>query len=250
MEGAEMRALRLCELSWVELKKLMDGGLDTIFIPVGTVEAHGKHLPLGTDCYIPEGIAEYMCSRLGGVVAPTIHYGVTRSLVGYPGSLTLTPGTFKSLIKELLISMKGKGFRFAVLVNGHGGNTEFLREGAREAYSEAEVKSVVVDWWVAAREVIERYYPTGQGHALAEETAALMAVRSDLLKKELYDEDEYVCYQDGFWAYPLPASALAYRKERPVVDFNANKAESFMREVCEVLTAEVKNVVERWRKML
>jgi len=240
--------IRLAELSWVEVKRLMDEGLDTVFVPVGTVEAHGKHLPLGTDFYIPEKIAEVLCSKIGGVIAPTIPYGVTRSLIGYPGSLTLTPSTFKSMIKEIAVSLGRKGFKFAVFVNGHGGNTDFIREAIREAYFEAGIKGISIDWWIAARSIVEKYYPVGQGHALAEETAALIAVRSDLLKKHLYDADEYVAYQEGFWAYPLPASALAYGKERPVIDFDLDKAKRFFDEVCDYLANEVKNVIERWRR--
>ncbi|MHC1600966.1 MAG: creatininase family protein [Candidatus Nezhaarchaeales archaeon] len=243
-----MKIIRLAELSWVEVKKLIDEGLDTVFVPVGTVEAHGKHLPLGTDFYIPERIAEALCSKIGGVIAPTIPYGVTRSLIGYPGSLTLTPSTFKSMIKEIAVSLGKKGFKFVVFVNGHGGNTDFIREAIRDAYFEVGVKGISIDWWVAARSIVEKHYPVGQGHALAEETAALIAARPDLLKRDLYDENEYVSYQEGFWAYPLPASALAYKKEKPIVDFDLDKAKRFLDEVCDYLANEVKNVIERWRR--
>jgi len=243
-----LRVLRLTELSWVEVVKLVDEGVDTAFVPVGTVEAHGKHLPLGTDTYIAERIAEILCSKVGGVIAPSISYGVTRSLIAYPGSLTLRPETFKSLVKDVAVSLARKGFKHVVFVNGHGGNTDFVREAIREAYFEAGARGIAIDWWLAARGVVEKYYPTGQGHALAEETAALAAARPDLLKRELYDEEEYVAYQEGFWAYPLPASALAYRRERPVLDFDVEKAKRFLEEVCEYLAQEVKNVIERWRR--
>lgn len=243
-----MRVLRLAELSWVEVKKLVEEGLDTVFVPVGTIEAHGKHLPLGTDVYIPKRIAEVLCSKIGGVVAPAISYGVTRSLIAYPGSLTLRPETFKSLLRDVAVSLAKKGFKHVVFVNGHGGNTDFIKEAIREAYFEAGVRGIAIDWWLAARSVVEKYYPTGQGHALAEETAALVAVRPDLLKKELYDEGEYVAYQEGFWAYPLPASALTYKRERPVLDFDFEKAKRFLEEVCEYLAQEVRNVIERWRR--
>ncbi|MCS7139755.1 MAG: creatininase family protein [Candidatus Nezhaarchaeota archaeon] len=244
-----MKALRLAELSWIELKKLIDEGLDTVFVPVGTVEAHGKHLPLGTDFYIAERIAEIMCSKVGGVMAPTVPYGVTRSLIGYPGSLTLTSNTFKLLIKEVAVALGRKGFKFIIFVNGHGGNTDYIKEAIREAYLEVGVKGVLVDWWIAAKSVIEKHYPVGHGHALAEETAALMATRPDLLKRELYDEEDYVTYQEGFWAYPLPASALAYKKEKPEIDFDLDKAIKFLNEVGEYLANEVKRVIEKWRKI-
>jgi len=243
-----LRVSRLAELSWVEVKKLIDDGVDTAFVPVGTIEAHGKHLPLGTDVYIPERIAEVLCSKVGGVVAPSISYGVTRSLIAYPGSLTLRPETFKSLVKDVAVSLAKKGFKHVVFVNGHGGNTDFIREAIREAYFEAGVRGIAIDWWVAARSIVEKYYPVGQGHALAEETAALVAARPDLLKRELYDEEDYVVHQEGFWAYPLPASALAYKKERPSIDFDVERGKKFLEEVCGYLAQEVKNVIERWRK--
>ena len=110
------------------------------------------------------------------------------------------------------------------------------------------MRGIEIDWWIAARSIVEKYYPVGQGHALAEETAALMASKPDLLKKELYDEEEYVAYQDGFWAYPLPASALAYRREKPIVDFDLDKAKAFLDEICEYLANEIRNVIEKWRR--
>ena len=244
----DLKAVKLADLSWVEVKELIEKGVDTVFIPVGTVEAHGKHLPLGTDFYIPERIAEAVCSKIGGVIAPTIPYGVTRSLIGYPGSLTLSPSTFKSLIKDIAVSLGRTGFKFLVFINGHGGNTSYIRDAIREAYFEVGVKGIEIDWWIAARSIVEKYYPVGQGHALAEETAALMASKPDLLKRELYDEEDYVAYQDGFWAYPLPASALAYRREKPIVDFDLDKAKAFLDEICEYLANEIRNVIEKWRR--
>ncbi len=244
-----MRIIKLAELSWPEVRRLVDEGLDTVFIPVGTLEAHGKHLPIGTDFYIPERIAEAICSKVGGAIAPTIPYGVTRSLISYPGSLTLTPSTFKSMIKEVAVSLGRSGFRFLIFINGHGGNTELIKEAVREAYFEAGIKGMVLDWWHAGKDIIEKYYPKGQGHALAEETAALMASRPDLLRREHYDENDYFPYQEGLWAYPAPASMLPYKREKPVVDFDMDRARKFFDELCEYLAGEVKNVVERWRSL-
>jgi len=46
---------RLDEITYVDLKERIASGQDTLLLPVGTLEAHGKHLPLGTDAHLAEG---------------------------------------------------------------------------------------------------------------------------------------------------------------------------------------------------
>ncbi len=76
-------------LSWKHIKELVPGKIDTLIFPVGTVEAHGA-MALGTDNFIPESIANHLADKINALIAPTVNYGITRSLYGYPGSVTVT----------------------------------------------------------------------------------------------------------------------------------------------------------------
>ena len=87
------------KLTYIEVGKLIEKGNDTVILPIGTIEAHGPHLPLGTDVIIPSSIAEKLAEAIDGLIAPPIYYGITRSLLAYSGSLTVPQDVFKQYVK-------------------------------------------------------------------------------------------------------------------------------------------------------
>ena len=241
--------MEMWELTWVEFKSAVKAGQRIAYLPVGTIEAHGKHLPLGTDILIPIKIAEHLASKLGGFVAPPLYYGVTRSLIAYPGSLILTPSTFKALVEEVLCSLAAKGVGAVVVINGHGGNTEHIKTAARSAYAKSGVRTVLVNWWQYAAPVSEKYYGKSAGHALADETAAMLAVEPSLVKRELFDKEDRVTFVRGVWAFPSPASAIAYSEGEPEVDLDEGRASSFFSEVLARVEAVVSDLLTKMRAL-
>ena len=77
---------RLQNLNWKEVRDILMEKRGVI-LPVGTMEAHGC-ANLGTDITIPEYIAEKVADNLDLLIAPSINYGITRTLLPYPGSST------------------------------------------------------------------------------------------------------------------------------------------------------------------
>ena len=72
-----------------------------MILPVGVVEEHGAHLPLGLDSFAAEVYAEAAAPDLEEkgydvVIAPTISYGVARAAIDFPGTLSLEPETLRS----------------------------------------------------------------------------------------------------------------------------------------------------------
>ncbi|RLE91840.1 MAG: creatininase family protein, partial [Thermoprotei archaeon] len=101
--------MKLHELTYKEVKIFLERGVDTFILPVGTIEPHGPHLPLGTDAFIPEKIGEILPEKIKAVLLPTIYYGVTGSLHGYPGSIRIEPEVLEQLIYQVLKSMSFHG---------------------------------------------------------------------------------------------------------------------------------------------
>ena len=62
---------------------------DTVIIPVGSLENHGLHLPLGTDALIPEEITRRLDARSPLLIAPILNYGATDDLTGFAGKALL-----------------------------------------------------------------------------------------------------------------------------------------------------------------
>jgi creatinine amidohydrolase len=87
-------------------------------LPLGAVEPHGPHAPLVTDTLISIGICHRAADRLEGeipvLVLPAVHYGVTRYAAAFPGTVSLSEGTLRSLVSEIAESV-GR----LVLVNSH-----------------------------------------------------------------------------------------------------------------------------------
>ena len=49
------------------------------YLPLGTLEWHGEHLPLGSDGIISEGLMSRCARELGGIVMPPVHLGPDRA---------------------------------------------------------------------------------------------------------------------------------------------------------------------------
>ena len=233
-----MKPAKLDELMYIEVSKLIQAGVDTVVLPIGTVEPHGPHLPLGTDTLIAEALAELVAAKLNAVLLPAVPYGVTGNLHGYPGSVRIEPDVLEKLVYGVLESAALSGFKYALIVNGHGGNTPSLEAAARRAWYERGFATMVVDWWVLARErgITRRAFGKEGGHAATDETAIVLAVKPHLVKRVLYSSSEVYVYSAGVKAYPLPGTVINYTPQEGEVHFPPpEKCEEFLKEVAEAI---------------
>ena len=87
-------------------------------LPLGATEPHGPHAPLSTDTLISVGICERAAARLDGeisvLVLPAMPYGVTRYGAAFPGVVSISEQTLRSLVAEIAESVGT-----LVLVNSH-----------------------------------------------------------------------------------------------------------------------------------
>lgn len=51
-------------------KEIEESGVDTVVIPLGSVEQHGSHLPIGTDCMTAQAVANGVAEHFGALVMP------------------------------------------------------------------------------------------------------------------------------------------------------------------------------------
>ena len=141
--------MRISEMTWMQVEEYLTRD-DLCVLPLGSTEQHA-YLSLAVDAILSERMAVDAAEPLGIPVFPALAYGITPYFMAYPGTVTLTPGTYERVVAEILGSLHAHGFRRIVVVNGHGGNS-VARPGA-EAWA-ATHEGVTVrwhDWWKAPR---------------------------------------------------------------------------------------------------
>lgn len=236
------------EMNWMEFEKLVPDKYDTAILPVGTIEAHGVS-PLGTDNLIPLEISRRISEDLKAVIAPPVNYGITSSLLGYAGSLTVSSETFERYASELLISIADCKFKKIVVLNGHGGQIEQLGRAARAAWQAKRINIAVVHWWVCCDDIVEKVYGRAGGHAATDENAAVQAFRPDLVKKDLYSDDMIYNQPKGFTIIPNPGTIVAFKEGAGYLDFDQAKAEEYFNAAVERVKGHILEIFKRWDRL-
>lgn len=111
----------LPHMTWPEVEEALKR-TDVVIIPVGSIEQHAMHLPLGTDSYGAIETCKLIAQKAEALVAPVVLAGLSSHHMGFPGTITLTPETFEAVVYETALSLIQHGFRKILIYNGHGGN--------------------------------------------------------------------------------------------------------------------------------
>ncbi len=109
---------RLEEMSPDELEAVLAQS-PVAFVPLGTYEHHGFHLPVCFDGIKAHALCERVAARTGGTVLPTFFYGTGGGHVGYKWTLMMTEAQIAPLIEASLDHLARHGFRVVVLLTGH-----------------------------------------------------------------------------------------------------------------------------------
>lgn len=118
MPGPE-RPLGLDELSWIDVAAHLARD-PRLLIPVGALEQHGPHLPLGTNVLISRRFAVDLSREFDILRAPTINYGVNvKTERAFAGTASLTAKTLHRSLNELLDAWEGHGVREFILITAH-----------------------------------------------------------------------------------------------------------------------------------
>lgn len=191
----------LGEMTWTEVKRA--AGMDVpVILGVGATEQHGPHLPLGTDCLIPVGVALEVSSRIPVVVAPPIPYGArSRPLSGggegFPGTVSLRATTLIATIQEVLQGLMRSGFKRLCVQNWHYENAGLLWEAcdlAAEGRDDVRILLVEDPMPAFTEKELGDLFPTGfEGwdveHASVMETSLMYVLYPRLVRQDRVADD-------------------------------------------------------------
>jgi creatinine amidohydrolase len=118
----EEGAMHYGEVKWTETSDQTD---KVVVLPLGSMEQHGRHLPLLTDTMICQEIVDRAEQELGdeALFLPMVWVGVSEHHRGFPGTVSVTPATYVSMLSDIAESQIGSGFRRILFLNAHGGNS-------------------------------------------------------------------------------------------------------------------------------
>jgi len=221
--------------------------IDTVVVPVGSVEQHGPHLPIGTDTLIPITVAKRVAERMNVLVAPPIYYGNSFSMADMKGVFTVSPDTLAGLLLDLCRSFSKQGFKKIVFINGHGGNKQVLSFIGQRARIETGAIIVRIDWWDMITEEISKIVEKEVVHADEGETSMMLACQPELvdMKKAVKDEtyDRLVDMLTGGKPKNLPQVYVPFSKwSKTGLIGDATKASKRKGE--KILKAVVDNIVD------
>ncbi|MGH9259111.1 MAG: creatininase family protein, partial [Acidimicrobiales bacterium] len=184
-----MPVRELAHLTWEEVRDL-DRAAAVALLPVGAVEAHGPHLPLGTDVIIAEAMARRAAEKLAAqgreaVLLPALAYTAAEFAAGFPGTVSLAPDSVTRAVVEIARSLTRHGFAALALANAHLDPTHRASLAAAVAASTREHLLPVVVPDITRTPWVERLtdeFKSGACHAGQYETSIVLAVRPDLVR--------------------------------------------------------------------
>lgn len=201
------------------------GKTQTVILPVGSVEEHGPHLPLGTDAFHALEVARRLAAVRPVLVAPPLYYGLCRSTREHPGTISISSGVLRTLVLDLGREFFRQGLRNLVIISGHAGGTHMaaITDAGEQLLEELpESQVAVVNILDLLREVLaarpDLVTTKGDAHAGEVETALMLAIHPHLVKgsapaewpafpKYILVREKQRFWPGGVWGDPARAGA-------------------------------------------
>jgi creatinine amidohydrolase len=252
MKKAKQSAPRTRELEriiWLEFREWVPAKIDTVLLPLGTLEAHGVTAN-GTDIIAPVAMAREVAPRVNAMIAPVIPYGFTGVLDAYPGSFTIPEEAYRAYVRAVLVGLAKNKFKNIVMLNGHGGGqTAILNALAQEVGRETGARILAVNWWSYCSDIVQEVFGEDGGHAGNTETAYMMAVDPALVSAERYTGPEMATAMPApnTWsAYPFPSSIMLYKEGEGYPNFDLEKAKTYFAKVNDKIARLIEDTIRKW----
>ena len=167
-------------------------------LPLGVIEKHGSHLPLGTDLYLARGIATQAAELEPAIVFPPYFFTQIYEARHTPGTIGIESQVMYDLLQTVCDEIARNGLKKIILVNGHGGNRYLLPHFIMlqlEQPKDYVVYLLQPDDWARDEEFVRSYTEMSESkirneHAGEMETSMVMAVRPDLVDRSMLPSDE------------------------------------------------------------
>ena len=159
-------------------------------LPLAATEAHGPHLPVGTDAMIGDGLVRRAASSLRetnpALFLPQHEVGVSIEHEAFAGTASMEAGLAADLIVAMGEAVARVGCRRLVLVTSHGGNRPVMDIAARRLRRDRAMLVACTAWEALGDHRAIYDYASGaiDIHGGERETSLMLAIRPDLVDWE------------------------------------------------------------------
>jgi len=177
--------MRWIELTTTEMEAARERAQGVALIPVGSIETHGPHLPVGCDALVVERVADLVAREEPVVVLPPMPYTWSPQARRHPGAITVQSTHLVAFLEDVCDEIWRNGFPKIVLLHAHGGNIpmDTLMPMHMVERGKPYALYCIGPWGGLDPEVLSRERQRAPiGHACHVETSSLMFVRPDLAK--------------------------------------------------------------------
>lgn len=177
------------ELTAPDFIKAVKQSSGVCLLPIGILEKHGPHLPLGTDIFECRKVATIAAEKEYCVVFPTYYMGQINEARHQPGTIAYSPELIWKILLETCDELSRNGLKKIIIVNGHGGNNDFLKYFCMsQLHSQKDYALIFYQPNESAditKQINALRQTTTGGHADEMETSMMRYIRPDLVKTEL-----------------------------------------------------------------
>ncbi len=183
----------IAKQTWPEVSARFEARTIAI-VPIGSTEPHGPHLPLDTDVTIARAQAKRAAEKLEAlgartIIVPPVAYGITNYTQGFPGRITIRPGTLWALLEDLVLAIEQQDVRQIVFCNAHlePAHVKVLRGVALDHPERGKMRAQVVFADNTRRrwaQTLSEEFKGGDCHAGPYESSLVLAADPDSVRRD------------------------------------------------------------------
>lgn len=186
-------------------KEIRESRQSMAILPVGSIEQHGSHLPVGTDYLIVSELSRRVAERTGAYLLPALPISTCYEHKGTKGTVWMKPDTFYKMLQDIILSLKSQGFDRIVVLLGHGGI--FTAGPAIRELNAMHDDLQVIKIESVNNEKTKAILEGDNGiHAGEKETSLILSLQEELVNRELMMQNDFVpdCPREFLNYAPLP----------------------------------------------
>jgi len=195
LDGAAHWAAMTCG----DIRETASADGSVMVVPVGSVEQHGRHLPVATDTILVDAVvhegADRVTDEVPLLVTPPVWSGFSPHHLSFGGTLSLEFDHLRAVLEDVARTGLENGFDGVLFVNGHGGNMAMIDAVVSTVGTEADAEVLGTTYFQLATDAVEEIRDSetgGMAHGGEFETSLMLHFCPDFVAEErdaeLWDE--------------------------------------------------------------